>query len=90
MVVSKAQADEGVPALLQFAEQYQRQNVKPETPASDKARNSEKTAAPKKKDDSPRQITRQAEPPKAAASTAFTLRRSLVESEQQLTRQQAE
>ncbi|CAI1812209.1 FKBP-type peptidyl-prolyl cis-trans isomerase fkpA precursor [Serratia proteamaculans] len=90
MVVSKAQADEGVPALLQFAEQYQRQNVKPETPESDKARNSEKTAAPKKKDDSPRQITRQAEPPKAAASTAFTLRRSLVESEQQLTRQQAE
>lgn len=49
MVVSPAQADEGVPALLQFAEQYQRQNVKPETPASDKARNSEKRLRRKRK-----------------------------------------
>lgn len=65
LVVSKAQADEGGPALLQFAEQYQRHNVKPETPASDKAGNHMKTAVPKIKHDSHRQITTQT----AGAST---------------------
>lgn len=71
IVMSKAQADEAEPALLQFAEQYRRQNVKPETPTSDKAHNREKTAALlNKKHDGHRQVTSQTKPLKVAASTA--------------------
>ncbi|WP_439292252.1 MULTISPECIES: toxin co-regulated pilus biosynthesis Q family protein [Rahnella] len=69
LALSRVHADEYEPALLQFSQQYQRQYVKSETPASNKARNHMKTVVPKIKHKSHHQINRQASPPEVGASS---------------------
>lgn len=81
-----ARADNGMPALLQFAEQYQqKQPVKTvEKPAGDTGRKQQSVAPVRKKPDA-----MPAAPPRRD-SGAFSLRRELLAREQQLSRQQAE
>ncbi|HGM5411995.1 FKBP-type peptidyl-prolyl cis-trans isomerase N-terminal domain-containing protein [Serratia marcescens] len=75
-----AQADDGVPALLQFAEQYQRQNT---APKSENAAPADREAGQKKREPAKR-------PPDthqpASSAKAFTLSQELLTRDQQLAR----
>lgn len=79
-----AQADDGVPALLQFAEQYQRQNT---APKSENAAPADREAGQKKREPAKR-------PPDthqpASSAKAFTLSQELLTRDQQLARQRME
>nr|WP_313257030.1 FKBP-type peptidyl-prolyl cis-trans isomerase N-terminal domain-containing protein [Serratia bockelmannii] len=79
-----AQADDGVPALLQFAEQYQRQNT---APKSENAAPAGREAGQKKREPAKR-------PPDthqpASSAKAFTLSQELLTRDQQLARQRME
>ncbi|WP_406882787.1 FKBP-type peptidyl-prolyl cis-trans isomerase N-terminal domain-containing protein [Serratia marcescens] len=79
-----AQADDGVPALLQFAEQYQRQNT---APKSENAAPADREAGQKKREPAKR-------PPdthqSASSAKAFTLSQELLTRDQQLARQRME
>ncbi|HIE1061114.1 TPA: FKBP-type peptidyl-prolyl cis-trans isomerase N-terminal domain-containing protein [Serratia marcescens] len=79
-----AQADDGVPALLQFAEQYQRQNT---GPASENAAPADRGAGQKKRE--PAKRPSDTHPP-ASPAKAFTLSQELLARDQQLARQQME
>lgn len=79
-----AQADDGVPALLQFAEQYHRQNT---APKSENAAPADREAGQKKREPAKR-------PPDthqpASSAKAFTLSQELLTRDQQLARQRME
>jgi FKBP-type peptidyl-prolyl cis-trans isomerase len=79
-----AQADDGVPALLQFAEQYQRQNT---APKSENTAPADREAGQKKREPAKR-------PPDthrpASSAKAFTLSQELLTRDQQLARQRME
>ncbi|MGP3216073.1 FKBP-type peptidyl-prolyl cis-trans isomerase N-terminal domain-containing protein [Serratia bockelmannii] len=79
-----AQADDGVPALLQFAEQYQQQNT---APKSENAAPADREAGQKKREPAKR-------PPDthqpASSAKAFTLSQELLTRDQQLARQRME
>ena len=81
-----AQADDGMPALLQFAEQYQqKQPVRTvEKPASEAGRKQQPASPVRGKTDALPAATPHRD------SGAFSLRRELLAREQQLARQQAE
>lgn len=79
-----AQADDGVPALLQFAEQYQRQNT---APKSENAVPADRGAGQKKREPAKRPSdTHQP----ASPAKAFTLSQELLARDQQLARQRME
>jgi FKBP-type peptidyl-prolyl cis-trans isomerase len=79
-----AQADDGVPALLQFAEQYQRQNT---APKSENTAPADREAGQKKREPAKR-------PPDthqpASSAKAFTLSQELLTRDHQLARQRME
>ncbi|MEL5449108.1 FKBP-type peptidyl-prolyl cis-trans isomerase N-terminal domain-containing protein [Serratia bockelmannii] len=74
-----AQADDGVPALLQFAEQYQRQNT---APKSENTAPADREAGQKKRPPDTHQP--------ASSAKAFTLSQELLTRDQQLARQRME
>ncbi|SVK48384.1 FKBP-type peptidylprolyl isomerase [Acinetobacter baumannii] len=76
-----AQADDGVPALLQFAEQYQRQNIGPvteKTAPDDRASGKKKREPAKRLSDNSQS---------ASTAKTFTLSQELLARDQQLARQ---
>ncbi|MEB5993668.1 FKBP-type peptidyl-prolyl cis-trans isomerase [Serratia ureilytica] len=76
-----AQADDGVPALLQFAEQYQRQNIGPvteKTAPDDRASGKKKREPAKRLSDNSQS---------ASSAKTFTLSQELLARDQQLARQ---
>lgn len=76
-----AQADDGVPALLQFAEQYQRQNIGPvteKTAPDDRASGKKKREPAKRLSDNSQS---------ASPAKTFTLSQELLARDQQLARQ---
>ncbi|CAI1715928.1 FKBP-type peptidyl-prolyl cis-trans isomerase fkpA precursor [Serratia marcescens] len=79
-----ALADDGVPALLQFAEQYQRQNT---VPTNEKAAPADRGAGQKRPE--PAKRTLGANQPVSSAK-AFTLTQELLARDQQLARQRME
>lgn len=81
-----AQADDGMPALLQFAEKYQQGHTPPapEKPADDTEKKSRPAVAARKKPDAPPRPLLQRD------GGSFSLRRELQAREQQLARLQAE
>ncbi|RTF05903.1 FKBP-type peptidylprolyl isomerase, partial [Serratia marcescens subsp. marcescens ATCC 13880] len=79
-----ALADDGVPALLQFAEQYQRQNT---VPTNEKAAPADRGAGQKRPE--PAKRTSGANQP-ASSAKAFTLTQELLARDQQLARQRME
>ncbi|MFA1239880.1 FKBP-type peptidyl-prolyl cis-trans isomerase N-terminal domain-containing protein [Serratia odorifera] len=81
-VDGELRADDGVPALLQFAEQYQQQRA----PA---AKVEQSRAATERKTTENRPAVGKSPTPPAATSTAFVLRRTLQERDEQLARQRA-
>lgn len=79
-----AQADDGVPALLQFAEQYQRQSTGPK---SENAAPADRASGQKKREPAKRPLdTHQP----ASPAKAFTLSQALLARDQQLARQRME
>ncbi|WP_129544236.1 FKBP-type peptidyl-prolyl cis-trans isomerase N-terminal domain-containing protein [Serratia sp. 1D1416] len=81
-----ARADDGMPALLQFAEKYQQGHTPPaaEKPADDTEKKSRPAVAARKKPDAPPRPLLQRD------GGSFSLRRDLQAREQQLARLQAE
>ncbi|MGP2938501.1 FKBP-type peptidyl-prolyl cis-trans isomerase N-terminal domain-containing protein [Serratia sp. IR-2025] len=79
-----AQADDGVPALLQFAEQYQRQSTGPK---SENAAPADRASGQKKREPAKRPSDTQ-QP--ASPAKAFTLSQALLARDQQLARQRME
>ncbi|RTF56418.1 FKBP-type peptidylprolyl isomerase, partial [Serratia marcescens] len=79
-----ALADDGVPALLQFAEQYQRQNI---VPTNEKAAPVERESGQKKREPAKRSSDNNKP---ASPAKAFTLTQELLARDQQLARQRME
>lgn len=79
-----ALADDGVPALLQFAEQYQRQNI---VPTNEKAAPVERESGQKKREPAKRPSDNNKP---ASPAKAFTLTQELLARDQQLARQRME
>lgn len=80
-----AQADDGVPALLQFAEQYQRQNTEPAS--EEKAAPAERESGQKKREPAKRPSDNNKP---ASPAKAFTLSQESLVRDQQLARQRME
>ncbi|MDP8634706.1 FKBP-type peptidyl-prolyl cis-trans isomerase N-terminal domain-containing protein [Serratia marcescens] len=76
-----AQADDGVPALLQFAEQYQRQNI---GPATEKTAPDDRESGKKKREPAKRLSDNSQS---ASPAKTFTLSQELLARDQQLARQ---
>ncbi|MBE4973777.1 FKBP-type peptidyl-prolyl cis-trans isomerase N-terminal domain-containing protein [Serratia ureilytica] len=76
-----AQADDGVPALLQFAEQYQRQNI---GPATEKTAPDDRASGKKKREPAKRLSDNSQS---ASSAKTFTLSQELLARDQQLARQ---
>ncbi len=79
-----ALADDGVPALLQFAEQYQRQNI---VPTNEKAAPVDRESGQKKREPAKRPSDNNKP---ASPAKAFTLTQELLARDQQLARQRME